>query len=271
VTEDQPRLVVRVRDKGRAKPVPPEQRFVFNNITTKGQDFSGRTLESFSVSESTFESCRFDRLRLTRNYAQLGNGQKQAVYRDCSFDGAKIHGMGIGGFYRFERCSFRNVDLRNWFCAGAIDIVDCVFTGKLRKAVFMGAPPDEMRAQYRRDRNEFCGNDFSGAQLFDVGFRNGIDLTQQRLPMGPDYLYIPEAAGTLRAAWAEAITWTELEIRRVVLIWLGIGIEDMNRGQKQFHLRPKDSYGFGDMKREELDAYFDLLRRHNTQSEGASP
>jgi hypothetical protein len=34
--------------------------------------------------------------------------------------------------------------------------------------------------------------------LIDVSFRTGIDLSQQRLPSGPDYLYLPNAAETMR-------------------------------------------------------------------------
>ncbi len=52
-------------------------------------------------------------------------------YIECSFDGLRFwHG---GGFARFVRCSFRNINVRDWFCFGA-EFIDCVFTGRFEDA-----------------------------------------------------------------------------------------------------------------------------------------
>lgn len=259
---------IEARVVGRAK-LRPERELTFENATVRGEDFSGRKLDYFGVTNSTFESCRFDRVRL--KHCSFGSGRKQSVYRDCSFDGAKLR-MGIGGHYRFERCSFRDVDLWEWFCF-EVEIVDCVFTGKLRGVVFNGRVQDsaydplkdeeyDPRVLLGRERNEFHGNDFSGAELLDVGFRTGIDLTKQRLPSGPDYLYIPDGERTFHRARSEAIGLKNLEVRQVVLRWLDSRLDEVREGQNQFLFRPKDYYGFGGMKRDVLDAYFGLLRRY---------
>lgn len=260
---------VKARAVGRAK-IRPNRMLEFTNRTITGDDFSGRRLDSFQSDNSTFDSCRFDRLRL-KYCASFGSGRKQSVYRDCSFDGAKLC-MGIGGHYRFERCSFRDVDLWEWFCF-EVEIVDCVFTGKLRGVVFNGRVQDsaydplkdeefDPRVLLGRERNEFHGNDFSGAELIDVAFRTGIDLTKQRVPSGPDYLYIPDALTTLQRARAEAISWASSEVRRVVLIWIESRLEDVKRGQKQMLYRVKDYHRFPGIKREESEAYLGLLRKY---------
>jgi hypothetical protein len=52
-----------------------------------------------------------------------------------------------------------------------------------------------------RKRNVFHDNDFSLTKLIDVDFRGGIDLTDQILPAGNDYILIKNtcrAAGILK-------------------------------------------------------------------------
>ena len=44
---------------------------------------------------------------------------------------------------------------------------------------------------------EFAGNDFRDANLVDVGFRLGVDLTKQKLPTGDQYFYIDQVSGFL--------------------------------------------------------------------------
>ena len=51
-----------------------------------------------------------------------------------------------------------------------------------------------------RERNGFIGNDLSSADLVDVDFRGGIDLTKQILPSGPDYIYIADTGMAARIA-----------------------------------------------------------------------
>lgn len=90
----------------------------------------------------------------------------------------------------------------------------CTFSGRLRKAVFNGTVPHDTRAMLGREHNEFGGNDFAAMDLLDVAFRTGIDLSKQRLPSGPEYLYLPAAADAIQRARAEVLGWHDLDLRR---------------------------------------------------------
>jgi len=217
-------------------------------------DFSGRQLEQFVAVEARFERCRFDGIQIRD--ACFGEGRRTSHYVECSFDGGRITGRPRGNA-RFERCSFRDIDIREWFCF-SVEMIDCVFTGKLHKVVFNGSVPDFVRQRIRRDRNEFHGNDFYGAKLIDVAFRAGIDLTLQRLPIGPEYLYLPDARSAIASARRQLIEWTEPDRRSDALALLR-GLEsETEGGQEQLFLRPADFRGIG--RRDVDDAVFDVLR-----------
>jgi hypothetical protein len=108
---------------------------------------------------------------------------------------------------------FKEVDLRDWFCF-TVELIDCTFSGRMRGAFFNGTVPEESRSVVGRERNEFRGNDFSQMELIDVDFRTGIDLFQQRLPSGPEYLYLPDAAEAVQRARAELVHWEDLDLRQ---------------------------------------------------------
>ena len=202
-----------------------------------GQDFSGRKLLKFSSAGSRFESCKFEGMRIED--ASLGGGQAMSEYLDCSFDRTRTRYMG-GGYARFVRCSFRDVDLRDWRCF-AVELVECTFSGRLRTAFFNGTvPPDEADA-IGRAYNEFWGNDFSAMDLLDVDFRTGIDLSRQRLPSGPPYLYVADAADAVTRAYAQAVHWPDSELRRQAMVLLRIWEDQVAEGQRQFLLRA-DNY-----------------------------
>jgi hypothetical protein len=89
----------------------------------------------------------------------------------------------------------------------------------MRHSFFNGTVPEDQRAFVGRERNEFRGNDFSGMKLEDVSFRIGIDLTQQCLPSGPEYLYLPEAAVAVQRARTEVVQWDDLDRRREAMVF----------------------------------------------------
>ena len=131
------------------------------------EDYSGIRLQNLSVIGSSFDHCSFERISVKS--ASLGSGRRLSVYRDCSFDGARMQ-FFAGGVCRFERCSFRDVVLRRWFCI-EVEFVNCVFSGRLIGSVFNGTVPEGDREWVGRELNEFWGNDFSQTSLEDVGFR----------------------------------------------------------------------------------------------------
>jgi hypothetical protein len=127
-----------------------------------------------------------------------GSGEKPSVYVDCVFDRSRIR-FNPGGLARFERCSFRDVELRDWM-SFETELIDCVFTGKMRRSFFNGRAGSAATPGLDRDQNEFRGNDFSGMEFTDVGFRTGVDLRLQRLPVGPQYVYLKDAGPALDRA-----------------------------------------------------------------------
>lgn len=219
-------------------------------------DFSGHTYLGFTSIGSKFQRCRFDNLRVEKTYAQFGSGREVSEYLDCSFDGARI-AMGFS-VARFVRCSFRNVDLHDWRCHET-EIVDCVFSGRLQRSYFNGTVLDEeTRSHLARTRNEFHGNDFSAMEFIDVDFRTGIDLTKQRLPAGPEYLYIANAAEALQRARVEVVHWRDLELRRKAIFELELLEKRVAQGQDQLFLRPADYYSA--LGKDVIDPLYALLR-----------
>lgn len=255
-------VIVTARESGRAR-VRKSDQLVIEGEQLVDADFSGRTLEDLSVGDSRLTGCRFERLRVES--ASFGTGLRPTVYTDCSFDGSQIGGTGWGRA-RFVRCSFRNVRLRGLFGFDA-EFVDCVFTGRAEHCVFNGAPntdleqvrelaermadlldPAERAALQQRideappDRtaNEFRGNDFSGMELIDVDFRDGIDLTAQRFPLGDDYVIVIDASAAIARARDDVRFWDDdagREFGLAMLRQLAARVED---GQEQLYLRRAD-------------------------------
>ena len=250
------------------------ERLDFDHVVEVGTDYSGRRLGSLSAHGSRFERCRFDQIRCDQ--VVFGAGMELTEYVDCSFDGVRFPSI-LAGYSRFVRCTFRDAFLGD-FGDDYLELVDCLFTGKLRSTIFWGAPPRptaEKRYQSllrmlersgrpvppgfeelsRRPTNEFRGNDFSGAELLDITFRN-IDLTLQRLPRGDEYLYLPHAEAAIDGALA-AIgdrpggPAAEDFLRRI----LG---HEVSRGQRQLLLRQADFDNRG--KAAGVVLAFDVLR-----------
>lgn len=237
---------------GKAR-IGENQRLVLDHERLHGADFSGRKLVQFSAAGSRLDACRFDKAKIED--ASFGAGQETSEYVECSFDGVRIR-FGPGGYSRFVRCSFRDVDLRDWFCF-TVELIDCTFSGRLRKGFFNGTVPEDKRAVAGRERNEILGNDLSAMTLIDVGFRTGIDLTEQKLPSGPDYVYVPEAAEAVQRARASVIGWDDLSLRQPAMTLINVLEEDVAAGQRQLFLRPAD---YGKLGKDAVDAVMALLR-----------
>lgn len=247
-----PTLEVKVRTTGRMT-VREDQLLRFKHQHVVDMDFSGRKVLQLAATGSKIERCRFDKVRAES--CAFGTGKELSEYIDCSFDGLRFR-HGNGGYSRFVRCHFRNVDLQEWFCYST-EFIDCTFSGRLRKAIFMGSVPEDERSFVRREHNEFRGNDFSAMTLEDVAFRNGIDLTLQRLPSGPKYLHVPDAEDAVRRARTAVITWRDLERRRDALVLINILDREVQNGQRQLFLCVDD---YGKAFRATNEAVFALVR-----------
>lgn len=246
-----PPFKVEARLVGRVK-INPNDRQLIDRENFKNANFSGLKYRQLTVVGSRFEACSFENLRITN--AIFGTGAELSEYIDCSFDGSRMYMMGDNA--RFVNCTFRNVDLREWF-GWSTELIGCTFSGRLRKAIFSGTVREEMQEYVRRKKNEFLGNDFSAMKLEDVGFRNGIDLSRQKLPAGPEYLYLPDAESAVRHARADVITWGDLDKRREAMVLINNLEEDIRNGQEQLFLRLDD---YEKSTREVDEAVFALLR-----------
>ena len=276
---DDASLVMTARYGGRAR-IRESDVLVIEGEDLFDADFSGRRLEDLSVGDSRLTRCRFE--RMTVESVSFGTGLRPTVYTECSFDGSQIGGTGWGRA-RFVRCSFRGVRLRGLFGFDA-EFVDCVFTGRAEHCVFNGAPntdldqvrdladrladvldPAELAALRRRideappDRtsNEFRGNDFSGMELIDVDFRDGIDLTAQRFPPGDDYAIVADPRAAIARARGEVRFWDEDAGREFALAMMRHLAARVEHGQEQLYLRRAD-WTQDDTRR----ALFDLLAGH---------
>jgi hypothetical protein len=246
---------IKARSKGYLK-LPEDQRLVLDHARLHGQNYSGRTLRQFASIGSHLQACNFDNVQIQS--AAFGSGRETSEYIECTFNGAGMN-MMPGGFYRFVRCSFHNVTIRNWSCF-AVELIDCQFSGRLDSAIFNGTVPEDLRAIIGRARNEFHGNDFSAMDFIDVVFRTGIDLTKQILPSGEDCLYLPHGAAAVAHAKSRVAAWDDEQMRRGAMAIIQ-GLEyTLSGGQQQLLLRPSDRYGISGIPRRAVDDLFALLR-----------
>ncbi|MFI6780624.1 hypothetical protein [Micromonospora sp. NPDC050276] len=243
-----------------------------------GVDFSRQGLTGLVGVGARFERCRFDGLRFQD--VALGSGMELSQFVECSFDGALL--TGGAGYSRFVGCTFRDAEIRD-LTASYLELIDCVFTGRIRSTTFWGAPPPgsaerfasnlaflarQGRAEppgYRalalRESNEFHGNDFSAADLVDTAFRYGVDLTRQRLPSGPDYLYVPNAEAALHRALSlladrpadDVNARVERSLRRML-------DREVGNGQRQLLFREANYKSRGALKPQDR-LMFELMRQ----------
>ena len=186
----------------------------FESVTALGARFR-LDGTAWSASGSRFRECEFRQERLgpigdhTGAQGSFGDGEL-CTYDQCRFDHVDFGQRG-GGFSpddaRFERCTFRFCRWR-WLAATRADFVDCVFEGLIKRAWFYGADPQDPG-----HLNEFARNDFTRAKLRGAEFRAGLDLTDSRLPDGPEYLRIEDMPSRIAAARAAIQAWPEAERR----------------------------------------------------------
>lgn len=214
------------------------ERLSLKNQSISLKDFSSARVDALSVEASDLLRCSFNGMRIP--VVSLGDGEKQSRFAECSFDGSWFE-FQTGGNVRFEQCSFRDVRLSNWICF-AVEMVGCTFTGQLRGCVFNGTVPPEDRGWVRRSSNEFGRNDFAGADLVDVGFRTGIDLSQQRLPGGDQYVVLTTDDTSIGRVEAEIDAMPDRHDRLVADRLIGAIRFALAGGQRQLFLRLSDYY-----------------------------
>jgi hypothetical protein len=245
---------IRVRSKGHVK-VPLSGRLFVDEEQVKGFDYSSLELKRFGSHASRFEDCNFEKLNL--DSLSFGEGKAMSEYIRCSFDGSMFSSNTGIGRARFVDCTFRNIRSHR-FKLSAGDLVDCVFSGRMDSTQIWGRPgPDE---EIYGDRvNTIKGNDFSGVDFGDIDFRFGVDLGKQLLPSGPDYLFIPEAARVLAAAYRDAATMDDLEKRRILISIIQSRQEAVTTGQRDLFESKRRVPKF---VRGDYELFFNLIAKH---------
>lgn len=194
------RVVVRNRVANTRFEPEPETDVRFEGARCVSVDFSQTKFDQFYTKDSLFERCNFRGATLNGIFS----GHPRTVYRECAFDGADLLGIDPG-HARFEGCSFEDVHIRQWFATCA-EFIDCRFSGRIETTKFFGRRPSGVCADDRAT-NEFRGNDFRRAELNDVGFVAGIDLDEQQLPTGEQYVLVPDFHGRIKAVWQVITEW----------------------------------------------------------------
>jgi uncharacterized protein YjbI with pentapeptide repeats len=182
-------------------------------------DFSGIRFERFRAEACVFVDCNFSRIT-SRTGGTLGY-YPGSTYVGCNFHKADLRRISPG-WARFERCAFTDVRMRDWMADNA-SFVDCVFSGRIVRSAFYGRRtflyPDETTSP---PPNEVIGNDFANAELVDVSFRSGVDLSRQRLPDGPNYILVDRWPQRVERARQEIESWSNGSLKRTALHVLDI-------------------------------------------------
>lgn len=212
------------------------QMLTFKNEHVIGADYSGKKLSSFTSINSKFENCKFENMKVED--MSLGEGVNPSEYINCSFDNSIFRNLSPG-CGRFINCSFRNINIKEMFSFSG-EFINCVFSGKMRKTVFNGKVLKDSESRLGRVTNQFYGNDFSGLDMTDVDFRTGVDLSQQILPQGDNYLYLEEPQPILDQAKIKITDWNNSELKREAEILIKIEEDKIADGQKQLFFIKKD-------------------------------
>lgn len=195
-------------------------RIMIKSPTLDMVEIRQRSFDKFTVMGATFTECRFLKTKFkSGSFGELAEGIPQSKYTDCIFDRVRIDRYMQVGNARFERCRFidsKIVGLRSRHA----EFLECTFTGELRDCWFMGTTEREPYAQ--RERNEFRGNDFTGAELIACQFDYGIDVTAQVWPAGPNYLILDRLRDRTNLARGIVSRWPNDEEREYVLANLQI-------------------------------------------------
>ena len=199
-------------------------------------DYSGIKTPQFESYGSKFINCRFDSMQI--GCAVFASGMLPSTYINCTFDGIRIKRV-LGGLVRFRNCTFKDVTISGWSLR-ACDLVNCVFTGKMKSGRYGGSfwgAPLPFDSEYRKKKkNRFRGNDFSNCALIGMDFRRGVDLRLQKLPSGSDYLYVEDGRRAVDNALKILETWEDEKQRKSAQIVLELLHKKIDDGQKQIFI-----------------------------------
>ncbi len=152
----------------------------FNKVVFSKADFTEFSERGNVFFDSEFTKCKI----IKAGIGYLGTKYIDVAFNNCNFQGAV--------FIRpeYDRCFFENCKL-NGIDFNASSFVDCQFQGILKEVWFRGnfASQEESK-QFGQSRvNEMINVSFKLAELQDVTFSDGCDLSTVILPEDSTYLY----------------------------------------------------------------------------------
>ena len=190
-----PEHLITGRHHGGRITVPAAATITVRSADLQDVDLSRQPFDNYLARGSTLTGCDFT--GTVWGGGVLGDAP-QVEYRDCDFTRADLKRVGPR-FARFVGCRFDGADLDGWnaMCA---EFVGCTFTGRLAEVRFSAVPwgIGRDKAKKLRSRNDFTGNDFTGAELVDCMVAGGIDLDANRWPA--DHIIIRDAQRRIQAA-----------------------------------------------------------------------
>ena len=171
----------------------------FENVRFNYTDMSG-----IADHGNTFRGCRFEKT----NFREGCLGYRGSKYHRCLFVGANFTKTA---FIRveFDDCEFIDCKLKG-VDFNASSFVRCSFIGVLEEVWFRGgyALPSDVREFGTARRNEMLNVSFEMAELRDVTFSNGCDLTSVKLPESGDYRLYSSWRARLEALRASSMGWS---------------------------------------------------------------
>jgi hypothetical protein len=215
---------------------PPASTLVeFRSVNIQNVDFSRTTFAVFLASSSLFNNCDFTKTRFSAGFlAQDGT----TIFRNCRFDRSDLHRVHPL-FARFEGCSFDHANLRE-FRSFYAEFIGCSFDGPIVKAKFWGRPAgasDERPKGLKRSINEFHGNDFTHAEIYETRFAHGIDIDAQRWPQGGNYIKLNHVHDRFKRVRAHVNKWPNGKEKAEALIMLDVYEADCDHQEGLFARR----------------------------------
>jgi len=226
-------------------------RLEFKRLDFESYDFSLASLNGVMFSKCSFDRCLFQRTHLAPVLA-YGCEFRNCRFVDCDLTGAVLGGKVGRDSGRIIDTEFRGgkfVEVVFSFpvitgCLFGCDIIrvdfdgsqltDCRFMGKLDKVFFRRRTVDGVRFSRTIPENKMENVDFSEADLLDVDFRGGVDLTKCIFPSKPGTFLVLDGPRVFAKVRKEIVSSWNGEDRRIGLGYTDYLMDDIKEGQRHF-------------------------------------
>jgi hypothetical protein len=218
-------------------PMGSNGHLAFGDLQVRDVLVAGKGARQMSSAGARFTNVVFEKLNVVFS---LGGGQVLTSLKNCVFDRCVLRGPGGAGWMNFEGCEFRGCTLRNMILLGS-SFVGCKFSGKIVNSVFCASLSANDIKQGVKTKNDIVHNDFTECAFDAVGFRGGVDLERQRLPVDQPGLLCVDGQTAVKALYerfARGKPDTD-DLASCVQV-LKVKVED---GQKHLYISPTSPFG----------------------------